>query len=157
MTRRLLGSLLSTLRQWNFVQQAHSQQHAFYATAAKANKSQKTQKPNEERADSRLSKWLAVLQPGPVQPASFSESELQARTARAQEYSRRKMAVHRLNQQDLVNKIALKQAALAALPSDLHAEASREEWVEFPMNRQRPYMTPPTQGPKQKAVCFCYT
>ncbi|KAK9840387.1 hypothetical protein WJX74_009062 [Apatococcus lobatus] len=93
-----------------------------------------------------MSKWLSVLQPRPSEAASASEEELLQGAQRAQEYSRRKMQAHRIQQQDLVNKIALKKAALEALPPTLRAEASQEVWVQFPMNRQRPYLTPPTQG-----------
>ena len=146
MKKRLSGSLSRFALQHGLLQQAGSQQHSAYATAAKASKSQKAQKPSEERGDPCMSKWLSILQPSPDTPAKLSPEELQIAAARAQEYSRRKMAAHRLNQQDLVNKIALKQAALAALPPELHTEASREEWVQFPLNRQPPYLTPPTQG-----------
>ena len=131
---------------------------ATYATAAKSSKGQKAQKSGEERVDARMSKCLSVLQPRTTRPASHTEEELLQGASRAQEYSRRKMQAHRTHQQDLVNKIVLKKAALEALPPALRAEASREVWVQFPMNRQRPYLTPPTQGERSKtSICLNLT
>lgn len=129
---------------------------ATYATAAKSTKGQKAQKSSEERGDARQSKWLNILQPRPKEPAGLSDEEVLQAASRAKDYSRRKMHAHRRHQQDLVNKLALKQAALEALPPALRAEASQEVWVQFPMNRQRPYLTPPTQGGQIEAL-LCNT
>ncbi len=133
-------------RQCSLSKLAFNPQSGHFATAAKTSKGQKAQKSGEERGDARMAKWLSVLQTSPVQPANFSEDEISQRASQAQEYSRRKMAAHRIHQKDLVDKLALKRAALEALPPELRAEASQDIWVQFPMNRQRPYTSPPTQG-----------
>ena len=127
-----------------------------YATAAKSTKGQKAQKSGEERGDARQSKWLNILQPRPKEPASLSDEDILQGASRARDYSRRRMQAHRKHQQDLVNKIALKRAALEALPPALRAEASQEVWAQFPMNRQRPFLTPPTQGGQIEAP-LCLT
>jgi len=81
----------------------------------------------------------AVGKRPPLTPEEKAEN-----ARRAKEYSRLKMAEHRAWQQDLRTKLALKQAAIAALPEELRADCLTFDVSECPpLNRNIFTHTPP--------------
>lgn len=97
--------------------------------------------------DSHWQLLVDAATPAVLEPENLSETTLAEFAAKAQAYSSKKMAQHRAWQGDMNQKIRLKRAAIAALPSGfLRDEASKEDLTLFPLSRQSPLMTPPIDG-----------
>mmetsp|Transcript_672 Transcript_672/g.1758 ORF Transcript_672/g.1758 Transcript_672/m.1758 type:complete len:124 (+) Transcript_672:29-400(+) len=72
-----------------------------------------------------------------------SAEELEAAQARAKEFSRAKMRMHREVQKDLKVKRQLMLDALAAMPEDLRKLAMEPDYAPLPLNRWLPTDTAP--------------
>ena len=84
-------------------------------------------------------KPMEYKEPLPLTPEEKAEN-----AKRAKEYSILKMQAHRAWQQDLKDKLALKMAAIAALPEELRQDCLTFEVSESPpLNRNIFTLTPP--------------
>jgi hypothetical protein len=113
------------------------------AAPSKKGKARLDSTPMDEK-DPVLQRVISLLAPQPRAPLEpMSPEAAAAARARAKDYSRRRMEEHIAWRRDLVEKLRLKQAALAALPRDLRAAADVEDLTPFPLTRHFLYDTPP--------------
>lgn len=86
----------------------------------------------------------AALKPQILQKEVLSEEQLESAAAMAKEYSRLKMAEHRLQRAGESARLKLKMAAIAALPAgQLQDAAMVPDLTPFPAGRMAPTLTPP--------------
>ncbi|KAI8464508.1 MAG: hypothetical protein J3K34DRAFT_526138 [Monoraphidium minutum] len=100
-------------------------------------------KPFDDK-DPLLQRVVSMLVPQ-ERASQLAESPEAAAAAavRAKAYSAAKMAEHKAWRSDLASKLALKRAALAALPPALRASAAVEDLEPLPLTRHALYETPP--------------
>lgn len=112
------------------------------AAPAKKSKQRMETKPFDDK-DPLLQKVIAMLVPPAAEPPARSRAEQQELVARVKEFSRARMQQHAAWQRDLGTKLALKRAAIQALPPKLRAAALREDRSPFPLTRHFLYDVPP--------------
>lgn len=101
-------------------------------------------KPFDEK-DPLNQRLVAMLLP-PRPPARAPETESQRAEAESREkaYARMRRAEFNAWRGALADKLALKKAALAALPDALRVEALREDLAPFPLARNALFDAPPS-------------
>lgn len=91
----------------------------------------------------RTQDLIDALSPG-KDDVTWTDEELADAAARAKEYSRQKMHEHRQWQKQFMTKVKLRDAAIAALPTEeLRAAARTPDLTPFPSQRQVWTETPP--------------
>lgn len=108
---------------------------------AKKQKQKMDSKPFDEK-DPLMQKLIAMLVPAAEQLPRTADVQREA-AARALEYRRQHNKQHKAWSADLRTKLALKTAALRALPPDLRAAALEEDLTPFPLTRHFLYDSPP--------------
>jgi hypothetical protein len=96
-----------------------------------------------DEKDPLLQRVLTMLVPQDRSPPAEAPEALAANQAHAKAYSSRKMAEHKAWRAGMLDKLRLKQAALAALPPALRLAAAQEDLEPFPLTRHALYETPP--------------
>lgn len=109
--------------------------------APKKQKQKMESKPFDEK-DPLMQKLVGMLVP-PAEPQPRSEAQQEAIIARAKKFSRQRMWEHMAWKRDLNAKLALKKAAIMALPPDLRTAALQDDTAPFPLTRHYYYDTPP--------------
>lgn len=111
------------------------------STGGKKQKQKMDSKPFDDK-DPLMKKLIAMLVPAAEQ-LPRTAAEQQAAAARALSYRRQHNKQHMERSADLRTKLALKTAALQALPADLRAAAMEEDLAPFPLTRHFLYDSPP--------------
>lgn len=108
----------------------------------KSSKVRMASKPFDERhpLNQRL---VAMLLPNRPPPLEETEEQRAEAIAREKEYARMRRLEFNAWRGDLAAKLALKKAALRALPDALRVEALREDLAPFPLARNALYDAPP--------------
>jgi hypothetical protein len=109
--------------------------------AGKKQKQKMETKPFDEK-DPLMQKLVAMLVPA-AEPVPRTHQQQRAAAAAAFQYRRQQNLRHMAWSADMRKKLALKAAALKALPPDLRAAAAEEDLTPFPLTRHFLYDTPP--------------
>lgn len=122
--------------------------------AAKSNKNSSSSSNKDDFSDKKgkMQVLIDALSP-PQTKREFTEEELLDAAARAKEFSRQKMRQHRAWQAQFMAKVKLRDAAVAALPSQrLRDAAMAVDLTPFPSNRQMWVETPPLETDDLKTL-----
>lgn len=112
-----------------------------HASASSASASAAAEGKKAGKGGAAADKAAAAAAEAEAEEAAAAAQE--AAAERAKRYSGLKMAEHKAWRRDLSEKLALKRAALRALPPDLRRAASVEDLAPFPLTRNFLFDTPP--------------